>query len=93
VLLLVARPFRTSLTPAPEAVEHVGARRGPGQLEDRDTTDRDTLDPVDGARKCGRQPVGHTRRSALHEHLVAVGQLHNVGADQGLITSARTGPS
>jgi hypothetical protein len=23
VLLLVARPFRTSLTPAPEAVEHV----------------------------------------------------------------------
>jgi hypothetical protein len=36
VLLLVARPFRTSLTPVPEpveAVEDVGARRVPGPLE------------------------------------------------------------
>jgi hypothetical protein len=92
VLLLVARPFRTSLTPALEAVEHVGARRGPGPLEDLETTDRDTLKPVDGARTGGRQPVGDTRRGALHRHLLAVRQLHNVGADQGLITSARSGP-
>jgi hypothetical protein len=34
VLLLVARPFRTSLTSVPGAVEHVGARRVPGPLED-----------------------------------------------------------
>jgi hypothetical protein len=46
VLLLVACPFRTSLTPAPEAVEHLGARRGPGPLEDLETTDRHTLKPV-----------------------------------------------
>jgi hypothetical protein len=49
MLLLVARPFRTSLTPVPEAVEDVGARRVPGPLEDldwRETTGRDTLEPV-----------------------------------------------
>jgi hypothetical protein len=86
VLLLVTRPFRTSLTPAPEAVEHAGARRGPGPLEDldwRETTDRDAR-ALNGASawKCGRRRVGHARRGALHEHLVAVGQLHNVSADQ-----------
>lgn len=57
-------------------------------------THRDTLEPVDGAgaRKCGRHPVGHTRRGALHEHRVAVGQLHNARQTMVLITSARTGP-
>ena len=73
VLLLVARPFRTSLAPVPEAVEavdHVGARRVPGPLEDlgRETTDRDTLKPVDGAgaRKAVANRSGRTRRGALN---------------------------
>jgi hypothetical protein len=73
VLLLVTRPFRTSLAPVPEAVEaveHVGARRVPGPLENlgRETTDRDTLEPVDGAgaRNAVANPSGRTRRGALH---------------------------
>ena len=73
VLLLVARPFRTSLPSVPEAVEaveDVGARRVPGLLEDlgRETTDRDTLEPVDGAgaRNAIANPSGRTRRGALH---------------------------
>jgi hypothetical protein len=91
VLLLVTRPFRTSLTPVPEAVEavqHVGARRVPGPLEDldrRETTDRHTLEPVDGAgaRNAVANRSGHTRRGAPHGHVVAVGQLHDVGDTRG----------
>ena len=33
--------------------------------------------------ECGSPPVGHTRRGALHEHLVAAGQLHSIGPDHG----------
>ena len=73
VLLLVTRPFRTSLAPVPEAVEaveHVGVRRVPGPLENlgRETTDRDTLEPVDGAGRAKpvANPPGRTRRGALH---------------------------
>lgn len=36
--------------------------------------------------------VGYTRRRALHEQLVAVGQLHNVWADHGAEHQTRTGP-
>jgi hypothetical protein len=39
VLLLVARPFPTSLTPVPEAVEH-GARPGPALPEELDRARR-----------------------------------------------------
>jgi hypothetical protein len=72
VLLLVARPFRTSLTPAPESVEHAGARRRPGPLEDlvwREMTHRDTLEPVDGAgaRNAVATRSATPRRGALHE--------------------------
>jgi hypothetical protein len=95
VLLLVARPFRTSLAPVPEAVEHVGARRVPGPLEDlgRETTDRDTLKPVDGtgARNAVANRSGRARRGALNGTLSVSGSSTTSGETRGLITSTRTG--
>ena len=90
VLLLVARPFRTSLTPVPEAVEaveHVGARRVPGPLEDlgRETTDRDTREPVDGAgaRNGVANRSSRTRCGALHGTLSLSGSSTTLGETEG----------
>jgi hypothetical protein len=72
VLLLVARPFRTSLAPVPEAVEaveaveHVGARRVPGPLEDlgRETTDRDRSSRSTALARGMRSPTGRAAPGA-----------------------------
>jgi hypothetical protein len=60
----------------------------------RETTDRDRLEPVNGAGALNAvaNRSGNTRRGALHGHIVAVGQLHDIEGNQGLIISTRTGP-